>query len=117
LVDRGDWDGVVAAASRYVDLDVRKAGVTDDSTSIEERRRKRQERLMEEEEALAQAEIWDAIAEQTKAENEAEQERANNAGASAAAQWAIDRSLYALRKAETDRSQDSSKKTDEGGEV
>lgn len=117
LVDRGDWDGVVAAASRYVEADSRKTSVTDDSLSIEERRRKRQERLKEEEEALAQAEIWDAIAEQTKAENEAEEERASNAGANLAAAWAIDRSLTALRKAETDKSDDSSKKTDEGGEV
>ncbi|KAG7372448.1 hypothetical protein IV203_018591 [Nitzschia inconspicua] len=117
LVDRGDWDGVVAAASRYVDADSRKTSVTDESVSIEERRRKRQERLKEEEEALAQAEIWDAIAEQTKAEDEAEEERASNAGANLAAAWAIDRSLNALTKAETDKSEESDKKGDDGGEV
>jgi hypothetical protein len=114
LVDRGDWDGVVAAASRYAGAASQK---TDGSTSIEERRRKRQERLKEEEEALAQAEIWDAIAEQTKAENQEEEEKASNAGANLAAAWAIDRSLTALRKAETDKSEGSQRSSEGGGEV
>ncbi|KAL3914416.1 MAG: hypothetical protein SGARI_000131 [Bacillariaceae sp.] len=113
LVDRGDWDGVVAAASRYAGGASQK---TDGSTSVEERRRKRQARLKEEEEALAQAEIWDAIAEQTKSENQAEADKASNAGANLAAAWAIDRSLTALRKAETDKSEDS-QRSSEGGEV
>ncbi|KAL3913686.1 MAG: hypothetical protein SGARI_000531 [Bacillariaceae sp.] len=113
LVDRGDWDGVVAAASRAAGASQK----TDSTTSVEERRRKRQERLKEEEEALAQAEIWDAIAEQTKAEDKEEEDKASNAGANMAAAWAIDRSLTALRRAETDKSENStSERTDDGGE-
>ena len=72
--------------------------------------------MKEEEEALAQAEIWDAIAEQTKAADKEEQDKASNAGANMAAAWAIDRSLNALRKAETDKSEDS-QRSSEGGEV
>jgi hypothetical protein len=115
LVDKGDWDAVVAAATRYVEADSRK---TDEST-IEERRKKRENRLKEEEDALAQAEIWDAIAEQTRVESQAEEDRASNTGANLAAAWAIDRSLTALQKAETEKDQDdpSDKKKDVDGEV
>jgi hypothetical protein len=63
LVDKGDWEGVVAAASRYNEAD------RSVDTSIEDRRVRRQRRLKEEEEALAQADIWNAIAEQTKSES------------------------------------------------
>jgi hypothetical protein len=65
LVDRGDWDGVVAAASRYTEGDKSFDPPTE---STEERRARRQRRLDEEEEALAQADIWSAIAEQSKGE-------------------------------------------------
>lgn len=118
LVDKGDWDGVVAAASRYVESDTQKVNpnttAEDTDSSIEDRRRRRQERLKEEEEALAQAEIWNAIAEQTRAESKLEEESANVAGANLAAAWAIDRSLSALRKAEEDeQDRDSDKKKDD----
>ncbi|MGK3753562.1 MAG: hypothetical protein ACI8RD_005869 [Bacillariaceae sp.] len=109
LVDKGDWDGVVAAASRYAEvgtnesstLDDTEGEIVDDST-IEERRKRREERLKEEEEALEQAEIWGAIADQTKVEDKGKEE-----GASLAADWAIDQSLAALQKAEEDNDQDS----------
>ena len=65
--------------------------------------------MREEEEALAQAEIWDAIADQTKVENREEERGASgNAGAAKmAADWAIDQSLAALKKAEEDNDNDS----------
>ena len=90
LVDRGDWDGVVAAASRL-------AAVGDQSidSDTQERAERRQRRLKEEEEALAQADIWDAIAEQTKQEA-----MSSDAGAKVAADWAIARSLSALTKSQ-----------------
>lgn len=108
LVDEGDWDGVVAAASRYAEASTNTSStnndftveetqdeVADDST-IEERRKRREERLKEEEEALAQAQIWDAIADQTKVDSNEKDEGA----AGLAADWAIDQSLAALKKAE-----------------
>ena len=116
LVDKGDWDGVVAAASRYAEVSTNasssKTGesseeVADDST-IEQRRKRREDRLREEEEALAQAEIWDAIADQTKVENEDGKGPSGNSGAAKmAADWAIDQSLAALRKAEEEHDDDS----------
>ena len=112
LVDKGDWDGIVAIASRYAEADSRK---TEEET-IEERRKRRQDRLKEEEEALAQAEIWDAIAQQTKAENEEADDKASNAGANLAAAWAIDRSLNALTKAEGAAEDSDRKSEDESGE-
>jgi len=114
LVDAGDWDGVVAAASKYAEGSTTIGGssnentktsseeIADDST-IEMRRRRREERLKEEEEALAQAQIWDAIADQTKVEDS----KAEEGAAGLAADWAIDQSLAALRKAEEDDENDS----------
>lgn len=119
LVDQGDWDGVVAAASRYAESSTNASSTNDctqenaeelpDDSTIEERRKRREERLREEEEALAQAEIWDAIADQTKVENREEERGASgNAGAAKmAADWAIDQSLAALKKAEEDNDNDS----------
>jgi hypothetical protein len=51
--------------------------------------------LQEEQDALAQAEIWMAIAAQSKQEGSKEAK-----GASAAADWAIQRSLSALQSAD-----------------
>ncbi len=107
LVDKGDWDGVVAAASRYAESSTNASSsnqeseeLADDST-IEQRRKRREERLREEEEALAQAEIWDAIADQTKVEDSEDQGGSGTSGAAKmAADWAIDQSLAALKKAE-----------------
>eukprot|EP00531_Pseudo-nitzschia_arenysensis_P017649 CAMPEP_0116148754 /NCGR_PEP_ID=MMETSP0329-20121206/18552_1 /TAXON_ID=697910 /ORGANISM="Pseudo-nitzschia arenysensis, Strain B593" /LENGTH=1247 /DNA_ID=CAMNT_0003644961 /DNA_START=214 /DNA_END=3957 /DNA_ORIENTATION=+ len=107
LVDEGDWDGVVAAASRYAESSTNTSSskqeseeLADDST-IEQRRKRREERLREEEEALAQAEIWDAIADQTKVEDSEDQGGSGTSGAAKmAADWAIDQSLAALKKAE-----------------
>jgi len=119
LVDQGDWDGVVAAAGRYAESSTNASSTNDytrenteelpDDSTIEERRKRREERLREEEEALAQAEIWDAIADQTKVENsEEERGSSGNAGAAKmAADWAIDQSLAALKKAEEDHDNDS----------
>lgn len=114
LVDNGDWDGVVAAASRYAAGSSKASSskedteeIADDST-IEQRRKRREERLREEEEALAQAEIWDAIADQTKVESEGGKGGSGNAGAAKmAADWAIDQSLAALKKAEEEQDDDS----------
>jgi len=89
LIDKGDWTGVVAAASRYSKTDVADGKVSQEE--IEERRKRRQKRVQEEEDALKQAEIWMAIAEQSKQEPEQE-----SRGASDAADWAIARSLSLL---------------------
>jgi hypothetical protein len=106
LVDRGDWDGVVAAASRF-----QAADTSVGAESAEDRATRRQRRLREEEEALAQADIWDAIAEQTQ-----EEAMSSDAGAKVAADWAIARSLNALNSPSAgfgDRMYDDS--GDEGG--
>jgi hypothetical protein len=115
LVDKGDWDGVVAAASRYAEVGSNESSTPDDTeeeivddSTIEERRKRREERLKEEEEALEQAEIWGAIADQTKVEDQGKEE-----GASLAADWAIDQSLAALQKAEEDNDQDSADTNEE----
>jgi hypothetical protein len=90
LVDKGDWEGVVKAASKF-----NEPGSKDETEA--ERRTRRARRLRDEQEALAQADIWDAIAEQAK--SEAAQP---DTGASDAADWAIARSLSALVKATED---------------
>ncbi len=115
LVDKGDWDGVVAAAGRYAESSTNTSSsnqdteeLADDST-IEQRRKRREERLREEEEALAQAEIWDAIADQTKVDDsgDGQGESGNSGAAKMAADWAIDQSLAALKKAEEEDDDDS----------
>jgi hypothetical protein len=119
LVDEGDWDGVVAAASRYAEGSTNASSSNDytqedtedlaDDSTIEQRRKRREERLREEEEALAQAEIWDAIADQTKVDDsQGGKGGPGNAGAAKmAADWAIDQSLAALKKAEEENDNDS----------
>ena len=106
LVDKGDWAGVVAAASRYNQDDEEEQkptrtkswfGKQEKLQEQEEKRQKRLKRMQEEQDALEQAEIWMAIAEQTKQESEQEAP-----GAGDAADWAIAKSLSLLVKAEQD---------------
>ena len=101
LVDKGDWEGVVKAASKFSDPDSK------DETDAE-RRARRGRRFRDEQEALAQADIWDAIAEQAKSEA-----AEPDTGASDAADWAIARSLSALVRATEDgKLQDSAERLD-----
>jgi hypothetical protein len=82
LIELGDWSGVVAIANRFSDSDKQDMSETGGVRSKEE------------EEALKEAELWMKIADQKKAEG------AMDAGASDAAEWAIQRSLSQLREAE-----------------
>lgn len=82
LVEAGDWEGVVKIASKYSGQD---------SAEDEAARIRRKVRLREEQEALAQADIWSAIAQQTKTEGSEQV-----TGASDAADWAIARSLKSM---------------------
>jgi hypothetical protein len=93
LIDRGDWTGVVAVANRFSESDKKESegGV----------------RSQEEEEALKEAELWMRIAEQKKAEG------AMDAGASDAAEWAIQRSLSQLKEAERTSEKKSGNEDDE----
>lgn len=89
LIEAGDWKGVVQAASS-------KGASIDGKVEVTETRRMRRlKHLQDEQEALAQAEIWTAIAEQSKQESEI-----TDQGAADAADWAISRSLNALVEAE-----------------
>jgi len=98
--DAGGWASVVNTPSRQA--------AVDNSNSNEEKKARRLKRLQEEEEALAQADIWIAIAEQTK--NDAAVNE--NTGASDAADWAIARSLNALVQAQdSGQLQDSSQRS------
>jgi hypothetical protein len=128
MIDEGNWTGVVAAASRYSKVDTQTEESSDSSASeskegqqgkkrswfggsslldkkpasapadqdmdVDSMERTADQARKEEEDALAQAEIWMAIANQSK------QEGSTDAGASDAADWAIARSLSALRNAE-----------------
>ncbi len=89
LIEAGDWTGVVQAASST------GKSIDKKTESKETRRLRRLKHLQEEQEALAQAEIWTAIAEQSKQEAET-----TDQGAADAADWAISRSLNALVEAE-----------------
>jgi hypothetical protein len=82
LIERGDWTGVVSVANRFSSTDKKDLS---ESTGI---------RSKEEEEALLEAELWMKIADQKRAEG------AMDAGASDAAEWAIQRSLSQLREAD-----------------
>jgi len=145
LIDRGDWNAVVAAAGRFSAADRQsssKDGVSEtDSSALQEKhtisdsltsgtgsgsgwrlpflggskrslgsnlrtkksgkngsvsdRRKNRKTSKEEEDALAQAEIWMEIANQSKSNGAPDAK-----GASDAADWAISRSYTALRNAE-----------------
>jgi hypothetical protein len=112
MIDRGDWTGVVAAASLFASPSDRSGGGSTRSnllsattattlassggatTASSNQQQDRQRQINEEMDALAQAEIWMAIAEQSK------QEGQTDVGASDAADWAIARSLSALKNAE-----------------
>ena len=95
LIERGDWTGVVNAAAAKSD---KKSSEKHKKEAEEEaRRQKRSKHRKDEEEALAQAQIWEAIAEQTKQEDE---QATSDQAASDAADWAIGRSLAALVQAE-----------------
>jgi hypothetical protein len=100
LVEKGDWDGVVAVASQFAEDDYRSASTADDSRDIEERRARRQQRLKEEQEALEQADIWSAIADQTRQTSLDKAESDANQAATVAADWAIARSLNELKAAD-----------------
>ena len=83
LIDRGDWSGVVAAASKFTVADNKnKLGLGNDALKSENElyleygdavsqstEAKKEETLKEEEDALAQAEIWMTIAQQSRNEN------------------------------------------------
>ena len=125
LIDKGDWQGVVAAASRYSTMDKTSSSSSPISTGKKKAKlgssesdtgsggskggswRKKMfgkkgskggdsaELQKEEEEARAQAAIWENIAAQSKSSSSGQ-----DAAASDAADWAISRSLNALKKAE-----------------
>jgi hypothetical protein len=130
LIDRRDWSGVVAAASRYSLADSKetitstkaKEDAVDnkstgsnrsswrlpfvgnknkESDSEEPSKDNTRDKHLskEEKEARAQAEIWNAIAEQSKAKG------SNAIGASDAADWAISRSLKQLMDSTPDNKQ------------
>ena len=99
LIEAGDWTGVVQAASSSS----KGASFDNKTESKEARRLRRLKHLQEEQEALAQAEIWTAIAEQSKQEAES-----TDQGAADAADWAISRSLNALVEAELNGINDQS---------
>jgi len=90
MIGRGDWEGVMAAADRFSQMDKKVKSEVG--------------RSREEEDALEQAKMWANIANQTRATGSA-----NDAGASDAAEWAIQRSLTQMNR------KDSSPK-DESGE-
>jgi hypothetical protein len=107
LIEAGDWTGVVQAASG------KGASSSEKKTeSTETRRLRRLKHLQEEQEALAQAEIWSAIAEQSKQEAET-----TDQGAADAAEWAIGRSLNALVEAELSGINDQSTVGTDGDSV
>ena len=94
LIEKGDWTGVVNAA----------AGMTSESSKRktaedEARRQRRLKQRKEEEDAIAEAGIWDAIAEQTRQEGGT---ASPDRGAREATDWAIGRSLDALGRAGED---------------
>mmetsp|Transcript_6108 Transcript_6108/g.11303 ORF Transcript_6108/g.11303 Transcript_6108/m.11303 type:complete len:941 (-) Transcript_6108:286-3108(-) len=103
LIEAGNWTGVVQAASKSASA---KGASQEDEDA---RRQRRLKHLQEEQEALAQAEIWTAIAEQSRQEAEAPVP-----GAADATDWAITRSLNALVEAEQGGLNDPST---EGGSV
>ncbi len=96
LVEKGDWDGVVVAASKHAESEQTSSSDTPEEVA---RRARREQRLKEEQDALEQADIWRAIAEQTKSEH-AETEAEANRAATVAADWAIARSLSELNAAD-----------------
>ncbi|CAB9507421.1 Cohesin domain [Seminavis robusta] len=105
MIDQGNWAAVVEAAGRFNQADKQASATSSVDYSpakrsygagpdSEESTTQRKKQLKEEEDALAQAEIWMQIAQQSKSEG------ATDIGASAAADWAIARSLKSLKNAE-----------------
>jgi hypothetical protein len=84
IIDSGDWGAVVSIANRFSEEDKKSSTMKASSGKMSK----------EEEDALREAELWMKIAEQKKSEG------ALDAGASDAAEWAIQRSLSQLRDAE-----------------
>jgi len=82
LIERGDWTGVIAAAKS-----ASEERITPDISVM----RQKKSSQTEEEDALAQANMWQEIADQSKPES-----KTGPAGAGDAAAWAIQRSLRAL---------------------
>ena len=78
LIDVGDWKGVISAANEF--------------SASEKKPQSKMSK--EEEDALQQAEAWMKIAQEKKAEG------ATDAGASDAAEWAIQRSLSQMKEAD-----------------
>lgn len=116
LIEKGDWEQVVNVAGRFTKdggKNDRKRNTNSSPTRAdykqETRRNKRtaggtgvispsSNPTKEEKEALAQANLWMAIAAQSKQDGKATE------GASDAADWAISRSLSALRNADKNTS-------------
>lgn len=93
LIEQGDWPGVIAAAK----------SATEDRPPDDDGERG----VTEEQDALAQADMWQEIADQSK--QEAQQ---GPAGAGDAAAWAIQRSLQALdSSADMDDAANATKRT------
>jgi hypothetical protein len=65
LIERGDWTGVVAVASKFGGT---SPTLTEDVENVSLYSADKERRLREEQEALAQAELWMEIAKQTKPE-------------------------------------------------
>jgi len=115
LIDQGDWMGVVQAASDFESEDKKKksrswfsrGGEKEKDTEREERLKK----LKAEQDALAQADMWMAIAEKSKDDG-----KKDDQGASEAADWAIGRSLAALVEAEGTPSKSPKKKKKDSDE-
>ena len=72
LIAKGDWAGIVAAAGTYQAIDDSLGGGAPQN---------------EEEEALAQAKMWEDIANQSKPKSK------QSSGAGDAADWALDRAM------------------------
>jgi len=109
MIDAGNWTAIVAAASRLGSGDSSEGNVarssdhsspmSADSSGLVPRyaiakEQEKEKRIKEEQEALSQAEMWAAIAKQSRTEG------STDAAARDAADWAITRSLSTLRKAE-----------------
>jgi len=114
MIDAGNWTAIVAAASQLGNGDNHGVSGTSqdvatfvnssvvfsaDSLSTPQRsatveEQEKEKRIREEQEALSQAEMWTAIAKQSRTEG------SSDVAARDAADWAITRSLSTLKKAE-----------------
>jgi hypothetical protein len=96
MIERGDWTGVVEATKKFKEADAKK----------------KPSRSQEEEEALREAEAWMKIAEESRAAA-----GTADAGASDAAEWAIQRSLDQLKKKEEELQKGKKSEEDDEEEV